>query len=76
MINTNLLKGRIAAAGYSQKTLAPVVKMSLNSLNAKVNGRKSFDTMEIERLCEALKIIDPTEKCLIFLPNNSQKWEL
>ena len=50
MINTNLLKGKILSAGFTQQTLAPLVKMSVNSLNAKINGRKVFDTDEVERI--------------------------
>ncbi|MBU5627748.1 helix-turn-helix transcriptional regulator [Oscillibacter sp. MSJ-2] len=67
MVNANLLKGKIAAAGYSQQSLAPKVKMSVNSLNAKINGRKKFDTDEVSRICSALGITDPNEKCNIFL---------
>ena len=67
MINTNLLKGKILSAGFTQQTLAPLVKMSVNSLNAKINGRKVFDTDEVERICDILNITDPVEKCLIFL---------
>lgn len=67
MVNTNLLKGKIASAGYTQKTLAPIVSMSKNTLNAKVNGRKNFDTEEIARVCYALNIVDAAEKCKIFL---------
>ena len=47
LINTNLLKGKILSAGFTQQTLAPLVKMSVNSLNAKINGRKVFDTDEV-----------------------------
>lgn len=67
MVNTNLLKGKIAAAGYTQKALAPVIGMSKNTLNAKVKGRKNFNTHEIARICDVLSIIDPAEKCNIFL---------
>ena len=63
MINTNLLKGKILSAGFTQQTLAPLVKMSVNSLNAKINGRKVFDTDEVERICDILNITDPVEKC-------------
>ena len=67
MVNSNLLKGKMIAAGYNQQRLAPVVKMSVNSLNAKINGRKKFDTEEIARICEALGITDSKDKCDIFL---------
>lgn len=67
LVNANLLKGKIVAAGYNQQTFATVVQMSANSLNAKINGRKKFDTEEVSRICKALGIIDPDEKCNIFL---------
>ena len=75
MVDSNLLKGKIVAAGYTQQSLAPAVKMSLNSLNSKINGRKNFDTEEIARICEVLGITDPREKCNIFLSQKSHKWE-
>lgn len=67
MINTRKLKGRIVAAGYTQSTLAAAVGMSVNSLNAKVNGNAVFNCDEVEAICLALDIIDPVEKCEIFL---------
>ena len=67
MINVNLLKGKIVAAGYNQRGLAEKVGMSANSLNAKINGKKKFDTDEVFKICEALNITDPSEKCNIFL---------
>lgn len=76
VVNTNLLKGRITSEGYTQQRLAPLVGMSANSLNAKVNGRKKFDTEEAVRICHALRINDPIEKCDIFLSHNSHLWEL
>ena len=67
MVNANLLKGRITSAGLTQQALAPIVNMSANSLNAKINGRKKFDADEVVRICRALEISDPAEKCDIFL---------
>lgn len=67
MVNANLLKGKIVAAGHNQQSLAPKVGMSVNSLNAKINGRKKFDTEEVGKICKALGITDPREKCDIFL---------
>lgn len=75
MVDTNKLKGRIAAAGYTQRTLAPAVKMSVNSLNAKINGRRKFDCEEADLLCEVLLIKDNQEKAEIFLGKSSQKWD-
>lgn len=67
MVDTNLLKGKIVAAGYTQRELASEAGMSTNSLNAKINGRKAFDADEVIRLCNLLGIVNPQEKCEIFL---------
>lgn len=66
MVNTNLLKGKIVATGITQRKLADSVGMSVNSLNAKINGRKIFDADEVIRICDVLKITSPIEKCEIF----------
>lgn len=61
------LKGKIAEAGYSQRSLAAELGMSKNTLNSKINGKIPFNTLEIERICEKLGIVDGTEKAAIFL---------
>lgn len=66
-MDTAKLKGRIMAAGYTQKTLAEVLKMNLNTLNRKINGRSQWNLKEIARLCEVLGIADDGEKIEIFL---------
>lgn len=63
----NKLKGKIAEAGYSQRSLARELGISKNTLNSKVNGKVPFNTVEIERLCEKLGIYDGAEKAAIFL---------
>lgn len=63
---TSKLKGKIAEAGYSQRSLATELGISKNTLNSKVNGKTPFNTVEIERICEKLNIHDATEKALIF----------
>lgn len=63
---TSKLKGKIAEAGYSQRSLAAELGISKNTLNSKVNGKTPFNTVEIERICEKLNIRDATEKALIF----------
>lgn len=64
---SNKLKGKIVEAGYSQRSLALELGMSKNTLNAKVNGKVPFNTIEIERICEKLGIRDVAEKAAIFL---------
>ena len=39
---SNKLKGKIAEAGYSQRSLALELGMSKNTLNSKVNGKIPF----------------------------------
>jgi len=67
-LNSLKLKGKIAEAGYSQRSLSKVLEMSKNTLNSKVNGKKAFNTNEIKKLCEALNIFGNEEKVDIFLP--------
>lgn len=66
-MSNNKLKGKIMEAGYSQRSLAAELGMSKNTLNAKVNGKVPFNTVEIERLCDKLGIYDGAEKASIFL---------
>lgn len=67
MTNKNLLKGLIVSKGYSQRTLAPVVGISINALCSKINGRSEFTVDEADRICKVLGITDPSDKCSIFL---------
>lgn len=64
---SNKLKGRIVEAGYSQRSLAKELGMSKNTLNAKVNGKIPFNTVEIQKICDKLGIYDTNDKANIFL---------
>lgn len=64
---SNKLKGKIAEAGFSQRSLAAELGISKNTLNAKVNGKKPFNTVEIELICQKLSIHEAAEKAAIFL---------
>lgn len=71
-MRTNELKGKIVAAGYTQKTLAEAMtaagnKISENTLSKKVNGRVPFDTAEVVCICGLIGIHDVDEKARIFL---------
>lgn len=71
-MRTNELKGKIVAAGFTQRTLAEAMtaagsKISENTLSKKVNGRVPFDTGEVVCLCDLLRITDNSEKAYIFL---------
>lgn len=67
MINTNKLKGIMAEQGYSQKKLAYDMGMSINSFHSKLTGKSWFDTDQVVKICELLKIDDNNVKCDIFL---------
>lgn len=76
-MRSNELKGKIVAAGYSQKSLAEAMtaagsKISENTLSKKVNGRVPFDTDEVTCICGLLGIHDNDEKAYIFLTMPSQ----
>lgn len=67
-MSSNKLKGKIVEAGYSQRSLAKEIGLSVNTLNSKVNGKIPFNTVEIEAICLKLGITEPAEKASIFLP--------
>ena len=68
MVDSRKLKARILLAGYtSQRTLAKDAGMSVNSLNAKINGRRPFSCDEAETLCSVLNITSAEDKADIFL---------
>jgi transcriptional regulator with XRE-family HTH domain len=62
-----LLRGAIVRKGFTQETLARALKMSQNTLSAKILGKSYFDTDEIDKICELLDITDNEEKAQIFL---------
>ena len=66
------LLGRMAEAGYTQKMLAADLGKSENSISNKINGKSSFTTDEILRICDLLRITDDREKVQIFLTKPSQ----
>lgn len=71
MVNANLLRGKIVGSGYTQKDVALALKMSENTLTAKINGHSSFTLREVSALCSLLNITENKEKCEIFLPEAS-----
>lgn len=73
MIRNNKLLGQMVEVGYTQKSLAKKIGMSKNTLNAKVNGKTSFNTREINLICEVLGIFSNSKKAEIFLTSQSQK---
>ena len=71
-MQTNMLRGKIEAAGHTQNSLAAAMtdrgtKISKNTLSKKVNGIVPFNTDEVICICEILNIHDNYEKASIFL---------
>ena len=71
MINANLLRGKIVAAGFTQGEFAERLMMSKNTLSAKINGRSDFSLGEIREIRKVLGIT-AQEILDIFLPEQSQ----
>ena len=67
-MKSNLLKAKMAEAGFSQRSLASKIIMSPTTLNLKLAGKRPFSLDEVEKICDALGISDPLEKVKIFLP--------
>ncbi len=61
LTNTNLLKGNITAAGYTQEQFAKILGISTQSLNYKLNNVREFKVSEITRICEVLNITNKDE---------------
>ena len=71
MVNKPLFRAALARAEHNQVSLSKALGMTENTLSAKINNRRSFNTKEIDRICEALKINDIVEKANIFLFDTS-----
>lgn len=61
------LKGKMTEKHISQKKLSKVLGITVQSLNAKLNGRTQFTLEEVVRITEYLKIKDPVD---IFFEQN------
>lgn len=54
--NYSKLLGRIKECGYTQEKLAIEIGRDKSSLSAKLKGKSSFTTKEIDCICKALDI--------------------
>jgi transcriptional regulator with XRE-family HTH domain len=71
LVNKNRLAGKITENGFTQRSLARHVGMSKNSMCNKINGKTSFNTVEVENICNVLGITSSTEKADIFFAGPS-----
>ena len=72
MVDIQKLRSRMVLKGYSQKTLvaemkARGVKISENTLSAKMNGTSAWDCDDADVICNILEVDDPALKAEIFL---------
>lgn len=72
MVDVKKLRSRMALMGYNQKSLAAEmrdrgVKISENTLSAKMTGASKFDCDDADVICEILKVETSAEKAEIFL---------
>ena len=72
MVDVMKLKSRMALAGYSQKALVAALnarglKISENTLSAKMKGRSQFYVEDAVTICEILGIESSSDKADIFL---------
>lgn len=56
--NSNLLRGRIAEMGYTQKEVAKMIGITHQSFSDKINNKSHFKVSEIIKLCDVLEISD------------------
>ena len=73
MVDIQKLKSRIVLAGYTQRTLVAEmcsrgVKLTENTLSAKMNGKSPFYVEDAVTICEILGIDNPEDRANIFLP--------
>lgn len=73
-MNRNKLKGKIMEHQFTQEKLAGLLGISVQSLNAKLNGRRKFNLDEVVSITQILNIENPVE--IFFehnVPNKQQK---
>lgn len=66
MTDTLKLKALIVAHGYTQKDIAKMLGLSVQSLNKKIHNKSEFKASEINRLCSILAVEDGT--AIFFAP--------
>lgn len=69
----NKLKGKMRELGYTQKKLATELKITAQTLNAKLNGRSDFTLKEILKLKNILGLEVLNDFFLISNPKNATK---
>lgn len=60
-MNANLLKGKMAEKGVSQKELAQAIGISINSMSRKLSGKREFQLSEAVAISDFLQLENPGE---------------
>lgn len=66
MTDTLKLKALMLLQGFTQEDLAKHLGLSKQTINMKLNNKRSFKLSEIAKICELLKIDNAQERFLIF----------
>lgn len=66
MTDTLKLKALMLLQGFTQEDLAKYLGLSKQTINMKLNNKRSFKLSEIAKICELLKIDNVQERFLIF----------
>ena len=61
------LKGKMTEQHLSQKSMADLLGITVQCLNAKINGRSQFTLEEVIKITEVLSLEDPVD---IFFNSN------
>ena len=67
------LLGRIREYGYTQESLSDAIGINESTLNVKLNGKGYFNTKEIDKMAELLKIPDDEIGVYFFSPKSLEK---
>lgn len=67
MVQTQLIKGHIKGNGFTQADIARKLGIALSAFNRKINGKGQFTVEEASKICDMLKITDPSVRSGLFL---------
>ena len=66
-MSVDKLKGKMTEGHLSQKSMAQNLGITVQALNAKLNGRSQFTLGEVVKITEMLSLKDPVD--IFFNPN-------
>lgn len=73
-MNTNFIKGKIVEVGLTQEKLAKKLDISVQTLNAKLNGRSCLTVDQAMHIAHILNISNPSEIFFDqYIPNMQRK---